>query len=77
MPRYYFDFRDEDAFTRDSDGVELTGIEAAQNEAARSLGEMARDVLPGTVRRVLTAEVRDDKEPLLEARLVFEVVRLR
>jgi hypothetical protein len=78
VPRYYFDFRDGDACTFDDVGVDLEGIEAARDEAARALGEMARDVLPGASRRVLGVEVRDEaKEPLLDARLVFEVARLR
>jgi hypothetical protein len=78
MPRYYFDLRDGDHFLRDDVGVEFGGLEAARDEAARTLGEMARDVLPGAVRRVLTIAVRDgENEPLLEARLVFEVARLR
>ena len=74
MPRYYFDIQDGDLFTPDDDGVELEGVEAARDEAARTLGEMARDVLPGTARRVLKVEVRNEaKQPLLEARLMFEV----
>jgi hypothetical protein len=78
MPRYYFDHSDGDQFLRDDEGLEFDGIEAARDEAARALGEMARDVLPRAVRRVLAIEVRDEaKEPLLEARLIFEVARLR
>jgi hypothetical protein len=78
MPRYYFDIHDDDLFTPDDEGVDLDGVEAARDEAARTLGEIARDVLPGSLRRVLKVEVRDeDREPLLEARLVFEVARLR
>ncbi len=78
MPRYYFDHRDGDHFVRDDEGLEFDGIEAARDEAARSLGEHARDVLPGALRRLLTVEVRDEtNEPVLEARLVFEVSQLR
>jgi hypothetical protein len=78
MPRYFFDFRDGDHSTTDDDGINLAGLDAARDEAARALAEMARDVLPGSARRVLVAEVKDEaKQPLLEARLVFEVARLR
>jgi hypothetical protein len=75
MPRYYFEIRDGDACTFDDEGLELDGIDAARDEAARTLGEIARDVLPGSVRRVLGLTVRDEaQEPLFEARLVFDVV---
>jgi hypothetical protein len=78
MPLFYFDHRDGDHFLRDDDGLEFDGVEAARDEAARSLAERARDVLPGVIRRVLAVEVRDEtKELLLEARLVFEVARFR
>ena len=78
MPRYYFDIQDDDLFTPDHDGAELDDIEAARDEAARTLGEIARDVLPGAHRRVLKVEVRDAaKESILQATLVYEVARLR
>ena len=77
MPRYYFDVRDGH-LTEDDIGLEFDGIEAARDEAARALGEMARDVFPGSVARELAIEVRDEnKEPLLRTTLRFEVQRLR
>ena len=78
MPRYYFDSRDDDRFLRDEEGLEFDSIEEARDQATRALAEMARDVLPGSVRRELTIEVRDEtREPLLKTCLVFEAVRLR
>ena len=50
MPRYYFDVRDGGKFTEDSEGIVLAGIEAAGEEAARGLADLARDVLPAQVR---------------------------
>jgi hypothetical protein len=51
---------------------------AAGHEASRGLADLAKDVLPGAVRRLLAVEVRDAaKEPLLAARLAFEIARLR
>src|SRR5215208_1189899 len=41
MPRFYFDVRDNDRLTRDEDGTELSGVDAARTEASRTLGEMA------------------------------------
>ena len=72
MPRYYFDFRNDDACTFDDIGVVLTGIEAARDEAIRKVAEHAREVLPGAVRRVLGIEVRGEvKRALLEVKLVL------
>jgi hypothetical protein len=74
MPRYYFDVRDGDAFAEDDEGLEFDGIEAAQNEATRALGELAKDALPGATRRVIAVEVRDEaKFPLLRAMLLVQV----
>ena len=78
MPFYYFDSRDGDKFIPDEHGVELDGIESARDEAAIALAELAKDVLPGSERRELTIEVRDEaKEHLLKTCLVYEAVRLR
>ena len=78
MPRYYFDTRDNDTLVTDDVGVVLPGIEAARDQAAAGLIDLAKDVLPGSVRRELAVEVRDEsKEPLLRTCLVFEVQPLR
>lgn len=78
MARYYFNHRDGDAFIQDDEGVELESLEAAATEAARALADCARDVLPRSIRRELTIEVGDeDKQPLLQTNLIFEVKRLR
>ena len=77
MPRFYFDVRDGDGVTHDDEGVELAGIEVARDEATRTLGEIARDALPGTLRRELSIEVRDGSPtPVLRASLWFEVEKL-
>lgn len=77
MPRYYFDSRDGDSFIEDEEGLEFPDIETARDQATAALADLARDVLPGSVRRELAIEVRDEgKEPLLRTILVFEAVRL-
>jgi hypothetical protein len=77
MPRYFFDVRNDDACSFDDRGMILGGIEAARDEATRTLTECARRVSPGAVRRVIGIEVRDEaKQPLLEARLIFQPARL-
>jgi hypothetical protein len=77
MPRYYFDTRDNETFVLDDIGVVLPSIEHARDQAAVGLAELAKDVLPGSVRRELAIEVRDQaREPLLRSSLSFEVERL-
>jgi hypothetical protein len=74
---YFFDTRDNDEFVHDDVGVECSGLEAVKMEAARGLAELARDVLPGSSRRELAIEVRDDQGPVLIARMTFEAIILR
>jgi hypothetical protein len=78
VPRYFFDFRDDDALVADDDGLDFDALEDVRDEAATALAEHAKYVLPGALRRVLSVDVRDEQsEPVLQARLVFEVLRLR
>ena len=77
MRRYFFDTRDNDAFIEDDLGVEYPDLEVVKAEAARALAELARDVLPGSTRRELAIEVRDEDGPVLVARMVFEALILR
>lgn len=72
MTRYFFDTRDNGSLITDEIGVELPTVEAAKNEAARSLAELALDVLPSKVSRDLAVEVRDDTHVVLRATLRFE-----
>jgi hypothetical protein len=77
MARYYFDHRDGNTFISDDEGLEFDGIEAVRNEATRTLGGIAKDALPGSVRREITIEVRDEaSRPVLRAALWFEVQTL-
>jgi hypothetical protein len=77
MPHYFFDTRDGPEFVRDELGIELDGIEAARDEATRGLADLARDALPGALRRELAVEVRDAADQaLLRASLWFEVAVL-
>src|SRR3954451_13327879 len=76
MPRYFFDTRDGE-LVRDEIGIVLDGIEAARDEATRGLADFAKDAIPGSVRRELSVEVRDQFEQLvLTAALWFEVAVL-
>lgn len=77
MPRYFFDTRDNDNFIEDDEGLEYPDLGAVKVAAAKALAELARDVIPGSVRRKLTVEVRDDQGPVLIATMIFEAVILR
>ena len=74
--RYFFDTRDNGTFIEDDVGIELSGFQAAKDLAAVSLAEMAKDVLPGSIKRVLSVEVRDLLQPILRDVLTFEAISL-
>jgi hypothetical protein len=77
MPHFYFDTRDGDDLIRDEIGLELVGIEQARDEATRGIADLARDALPGSVRRELSVQVRDHaNRDVLRASLWFEVAVL-
>jgi hypothetical protein len=82
MPRYYFDLRDGDDLAVDEEGVELQDIELVQEEAARSLADMARDAVrsPTHDRKLkhrMAIEVRDDNGPLLQVKFTFKIDKKR
>jgi hypothetical protein len=60
MPRYHFDSHDGVRFTTDETGVELDGINAARQEAARRLAELAQQIVPDDDRREVVIEVKDE-----------------
>ena len=78
MPRYYFDIRQGDDFAPDDEGLELSSLQAVQEEAARSLADMARDAVrnkfDGAGHR-MAIEVRDDNGPVLQVKFTFEIDR--
>jgi len=77
MVRYFFDVRDNDSFYPDDVGVELPSIDTVKAQAGRTMGEIAKDVLPGSEVRTLAIEVRDDLGPILRVALQFEIEHVR
>ena len=73
---YFFDTRDNGTFIEDDVGTDLVDLNAVKALAALSLAELARDVLPGSIKRVLSVEVRDAVQPILRDVLTFEAVVL-
>ena len=47
MPRYYFDLIDQRGLTPDEEGTELPDLNAAEEEAARALADMTKDIVRG------------------------------
>ena len=76
--RYCFDFRDENAFAPDEEGLGLPDIESVQEEAARALAQIATDVVAGAPRsggRPMAIEVRDETGPVLKLEFSFKADR--
>jgi hypothetical protein len=76
MPRYFFDTRDNGTLIKDEVGFEFGDLNSVKEQAALSLAELARDVLPGSVRRELSVEVRNATQPILRDVLTFEAIVL-
>jgi len=79
--RYFFDIRDGDEIAIDEEGMVLPHIQAAQEEAARSLAGIAHDAVRGSasqgIGHRMAIEVRDDAGPVLRATFTFAVERRR
>jgi hypothetical protein len=73
MSLYLFDTQDNGAVIIDDEGLYLPDFNAVKIQATRSLVELALDVLPGSIRRTLRVDVRDETcQPVLVTELVFE-----
>ena len=77
MARYFFDTHDDDKVIEDDVGAECGDLDAVKAVAALSLAELARDVLPSSIKRHLAVKVRDGPNPVLESHLIFEAIILK
>ena len=78
MPRYFFDTRDDERLMSDDIGLELPDVPAAARAAARSLAELALDVIPDCSERCLGVEVRDENDDqILTTELTFRAALLK
>ena len=78
MPRYYFDMREGDDIVPDDEGLELDSVEAVQEEAARSLADMAREAIRKQydgAGQQMAIDVRDDSGPVLRVTFSFTIDR--
>jgi hypothetical protein len=65
MSVYYFDTRNCGTFLTDEEGVECADLEAVRVQAAKSLGELALEVLPRTTDCVMGVDVRNERQELV------------
>ena len=77
MALYFFDIRDSDSFDEDDRGLGLPDLDAAKAQAATTLAELARDVIPGSWKRELAINVRDERGPVLKVQMTFKAMLLR
>ncbi|NOJ43116.1 DUF6894 family protein [Bradyrhizobium australiense] len=80
MRRYYFDLREGDDISPDEEGMEFATVEAVQQEAARSLADMARDAVMkrhNGAASDLAVDVRDENGPVLHVKFTVEIDRHR
>lgn len=75
MAYYYFHTRDNGETTEDDIGLDLPDFSAVKVVAAKSLAELALDVLPGSEERCLGVEVDDAHDQrVLTTELLFKVI---
>ena len=77
MTRYFFDIREGDKVAIDEEGKDLPSVEAAQEEAARSLADLARDKIGCYPFCQMSIRVRDTDGPVVEAKFVWELSQTR
>jgi hypothetical protein len=59
MPRFFFDIHGGEGFTPDRQGLELDDLEAAKDEAKKTLPEIVKDEMPDGDRRDFTVDVKN------------------
>ena len=73
MTLYFFDTRDNGDVLVDDVGLELPNLDAVKVQAARSLAQIALDVLPGSIKRTLGVDVRyAEGQPVMITELIFQ-----
>ena len=78
MPRFYFDVHEGSTCLRDEAGLVFPNEAAAEKEAAKAAGEMARDLLADGDHQEVCIEVRDEgRSPLAAVTVSIEVKRVR
>ncbi len=60
MPRFFLDIHDGEAFTPDREGLDLDSLEAAKDEAKKTLPDIVKDEMPDGDRRDFTVDVKNE-----------------
>lgn len=77
MPRFYFDVLDRDIFTSDDEGFDFASLDAAEDEAVRTIAGIGQDSLPRRRGSELCVWVRGEHgHPLLTVTLSMTVRRM-
>ncbi|MGF6426922.1 MULTISPECIES: DUF6894 family protein [Bradyrhizobium] len=72
MPRYFFDIRDGTGLYQDEEGLDFPDLRTAEAEAARTLGELARDLTTQVIWPDVAIEVRTESGLVFKAAFIFE-----
>jgi hypothetical protein len=73
MNRYFFDTRSCGTFIRDDEGLNCADLEEVRVQAAKSLAELALEVLPRTTDCLMGVDVRNERqEVVLITELTFK-----
>ncbi|ESY62246.1 hypothetical protein X740_31780 [Mesorhizobium sp. LNHC221B00] len=76
MARFFFDLTDNGTSFPDTEGTDLPSLEAAEDEAARALLEIARDNMPDGAYRQVVLHVHDGTSaPVFVVKVTFELMR--
>ena len=78
MAEYYFDLHDGDGVVSDEEGMELSDLQAVQQEAVRALVGLASDSaqnLKDPQTHQMAIHVRDGIGPVMEVTFRFNIVR--
>lgn len=65
MDRYFFDTRNCGTFIRDDEGLNCADLEEVRVQAAKSLAELALEVLPRTTDCLMGVDVRDERQEIV------------
>ena len=77
--RYFFDLREDNQVVLDREGIDFPSVELAQQEAALSLANLARDFVltngKNGLSHNMSIHVRDENGPVIKAQFAFEIGR--
>ncbi len=75
MPRFYFDVTEGPKFMPDEEGFDLDSLDAAEQEATRTLVQLGRDWLPRA--HDVSIQIRDERHrQVLAVSVAIKVERL-